>query len=160
MAAVEHPSPSVGMRITARADYAVRAAAVLAAARPGRPVKADFIARSQGIPQRFLHGILTALTHAGVLVSTRGADGGYELARPAAEITVADVVRAVEGPFAAGGDPAGGEGSDPVDGLQAVWAAVRANERAVLEAVTLADLAARRLPAAVRALAWEDGLER
>jgi Rrf2 family protein len=103
---------------------------------------------------RGLHNILAALTRAGALSSLRGADGGYELTRPPATITVADVIRAVEGPFAAGGgfDVPGGASPAPArrrggDALRAVWAVLRANERAFLESVTLADLASGRLPA-------------
>ena len=91
-----------GMRITAKADYAVRAAAELAAAEAdGVPVKGEQLARSQSIPQNFLENILTELRRAGIVRTRRGADGGYQLARPAAEISVADVLRAVEGPLAA-----------------------------------------------------------
>ena len=139
----------VGMQVTAKAEYALRAATVLATAGPG-PVKSEAIAAAEEIPLRFLHNILASLTRAGILSSLRGADGGYELCRHATKITVADVIRAVEGPFAAGGGPddraptavrpGGGEA------LRAVWAVLRANERAVLESVTLADLAAGRLP--------------
>ena len=90
------------VRITAKADYAVRAAVELAAAeKTGKPVKGEYLARSQGIPQNFLENILTELRRAGIIRTRRGADGGYQLARPAAEITVADVLRAVEGPLAA-----------------------------------------------------------
>ena len=140
----------VGMQVTAKAEYALRAATVRASAGPG-PVKSEQIAAAEGIPLRFLHNILAALTRAGILSSLRGADGGYELTRDAARITVADVIRAVEGPFAAGGDPdAGGEAAADLgagrDALRAVWAVLRANERAVLESVTLADLASGRLP--------------
>ncbi|HZQ77340.1 MAG TPA: Rrf2 family transcriptional regulator [Acidimicrobiia bacterium] len=142
---------AVGMQVTAKAEYAVRAATALASAGPG-PVKSEQIAAAHGIPPRFLHNILGALTRAGILSSLRGADGGYELTRDPARITVADVIRAVEGPFAAGGgpDPAGApSGADDPraepDALRAVWALLRANERAVLEAVTLADLTAGRL---------------
>jgi Rrf2 family protein len=139
----------VGMQVTAKAEYALRAATVLASAGPG-PVKSDTIAAAEGIPLRFLHNILAALTRAGILSSLRGADGGYELCREAASITVADVIRAVEGPFAAGGGPDGPGGAGVRRGgqtaLRAVWAALRANERAILESVTLADLAAGRLP--------------
>ncbi|HEY4409779.1 MAG TPA: Rrf2 family transcriptional regulator [Acidimicrobiia bacterium] len=130
------------MQVTAKAEYALRAATVLASSGPG-PVKSEAIAAAEGIPLRFLHNILAALTRAGVLTSLRGADGGYELTRVPAAITVADVIRAVEGPFAAGGGP---EAPAPESTLRAVWALVRANERAVLEAVTLADLVAGRLP--------------
>ena len=91
------------MRITAKADYAVRAAAELAAAQgQGGPVKGEQLARSQSILKNFLENILTELRRAGIVRTRRGADGGYQLARPAAEITVADVLRAVEGPLAAG----------------------------------------------------------
>jgi len=139
------------MQLTAKAEYALRAATVLASSGPG-PMKSEAIAAAEEIPLRFLHNILASLTRAGILSSLRGADGGYELTRPAAAITVADVIRAVEGPFAAGGSPDVPNG--PVaarrggnDALRAVWAVLRANERAVLESVTLADLAAGRLPA-------------
>jgi Rrf2 family protein len=142
----------VGMQVTAKAEYALRAATVLATAGPG-PVKSETIAAAEDIPLRFLHNILAALTRAGILTSLRGADGGYELSRSAGAVTVADVIRAVEGPFAAGG---GSQGPDEGTGsavcgarreaLRAVWAVLRANERAVLESVTLADLAAGRLP--------------
>ena len=133
------------MRITAKADYAVRAAAVLAAAGPG-PVKGEHIAAAEDIPLRFLHNILSTLTRAGILSSLRGSEGGYELARPASLITVADVIRGVEGPFSAGG----GVTAAPSGGLGEVWAALRASERAVLESVTLADLAAGSLPEGIR----------
>ena len=139
------------MQVTAKAEYALRAATMLAAAGPG-PVKSETIAVAEDIPLRFLHNILAALTRAGILNSLRGADGGYELSRDARKITVADVIRAVEGPFAAGGgpDPDGPAAAGPRPGggeaLRAVWAVLRANERAVLESVTLADLAAGRLP--------------
>ena len=138
------------MQVTAKAEYALRAATVLASSGPG-PVKSEAIASAEDIPLRFLHNILAALTRAGILSSLRGADGGYELTREAATITVADVIRAVEGPFAAGGGPdappaAAGAPRGGCDALRAVWAALRANERAILESVTLADLAAGRLP--------------
>jgi Rrf2 family protein len=138
------------MQVTAKAEYALRAVTVLASARPG-PVKSETIAAAEDIPLRFLHNILAALTRAGILSSLRGADGGYELTRGAATITVADVIRAVEGPFAAGGGPEGPGGAAGArrggrEALRAVWAALRANERAILESVTLADLAAGRLP--------------
>jgi Rrf2 family protein len=112
-------------------------------------VKSETIAAAEEIPLRFLHNILAALTRAGILTSLRGADGGYGLSRDAAAITVADVIRAVEGPFAAGGGPDVLAADDRRSGrgaLRAVWSVVRANERAVLESVTLADLAAGRLP--------------
>ncbi|HYT40012.1 MAG TPA: Rrf2 family transcriptional regulator [Acidimicrobiia bacterium] len=136
------------MQVTAKAEYALRAATVLASAGPG-PMKSEQIAAAEDIPLRFLHNILAALTRGGILTSLRGADGGYELCRDAAAITVADVIRAVEGPFAAGGGPEAAPGAVRPGGrdtLRAVWSVLRANERAVLESVTLADLAAGRLP--------------
>jgi len=138
------------MQITARSDYALRAATVLASSGPG-PMKSDAIAAAEDIPLRFLHNILAALTRAGILSSLRGADGGYELMRAPATITVADIIRAVEGPYAAGRDPEVADPGGSVRGggneaLRAVWAVVRANERAVLESVTLAELVSGRLP--------------
>jgi Rrf2 family protein len=137
------------MHVTAKAEYALRAATVLATSGPG-PIKSEAIAAAEDIPLRFLHNILAALTRAGILSSLRGADGGYELMRAPAAITVADVIRAVEGPFAAGGGPDAPDGPSVRrggnDAMRAVWAVLRANERAVLESVTLADLASGRLP--------------
>ena len=143
------------MRISAKADYAVRAAAELAAAGGERPVKGEAIATAQEIPQNFLENILADLRHAGLVKSQRGADGGYRLARPAAEVSVADVIRAVEGPLAAvrGEAPEDVTYSGAAAPLQDVWIAVRANLRAVVEHVTLADLAAGRVPAEVARLA-------
>jgi Rrf2 family protein len=151
------------MRISAKADYAVRAAAELAAAEPaGLPVKGEHLAAAQEIPPRFLENILADLRNAGLLSARRGADGGYALTRAPSEISVAEVLRAVEGPLAAV------QGSRPEDlhywgaatRLPEVWVALRANLRAVLERVTLADLAAGTLPESVVALttgvdAWQ-----
>jgi Rrf2 family protein len=138
----------VGMQVTAKAEYALRAATVLASSGPG-PVKSEAIAAAEDIPPSFLHNILATLTRAGILFSLRGAEGGYQLTREPATITVADVIRAVEGPYAAGGPdtpepPTGRRGGN--DALRAVWAVLRANERAVLESVTLADLGSDRPP--------------
>jgi Rrf2 family protein len=142
------------VRISAKADYAMRAAIELAAAGEG-PVKGDALSTAQSIPHKFLENILADLRHAGIVRSQRGADGGYWLARPAAEITVADVVRAVEGPLASvrGEPPESVDYRGGAEPLQQVWIAVRANLRAVVEHVTLADLAARRLPAEIEQLA-------
>ncbi len=143
------------MRISAKADYALRAVAELAAAAGERPVKADQISRAQKIPLKFLLNILSELKHAQILHSHRGADGGYQLARPAASITLAEVIRAVEGPLANVHESRPEELSyeGPAEALRDVWIAVRANLRAVLEAVTVADLAAGTLPPEVHALA-------
>ena len=142
------------MRISARADYAVRAAVELAAAGEG-PTKGDAIARSQGIPLKFLENILGDLRHSGIVRSQRGAEGGYWLARPADQITVADVIRAVEGPLASvrGGPPEDVAYAGAAEPLARVWIAVRASLRGVVERVTLADVAADRLPARVAKLA-------
>ena len=141
------------MRITAKADYAVRAAVELAAsAADGRPIKGEQLARSQGIPQNFLENILTELRRAGIVRTRRGADGGYQLAQPPDDVTVADVLRAVEGPLAAvqgvRPDQLAYEGA--AQKLPEVWVALRASLRDVLEHVTLADIAEGELPAAVK----------
>jgi Rrf2 family protein len=141
------------VRVSAKADYAVRAAAELAAAGDG-PVKAERIAQAQEIPLKFLETILLDLRKSGVVLSRRGADGGYWLARPAEEISLAQVIRAVEGPIAnvRGYPPEQVRYTGRAERLQDVWVAVRANLRAVLEHVTLADLARGELPDEVRAL--------
>lgn len=149
------------MRVSAKVDYALRAAAELAAA-PDGPVKGERISQAQGIPLKFLENILLELRHHGLVQSQRGADGGYWLARPAAEITIAEVIRAVEGPLAnvRGARPETLEYEGAAEPLRDVWVAVRANLRAVLESVTLADVAAGELPDDVAAItrdptAWE-----
>jgi Rrf2 family protein len=143
------------MRISAKADYAVRATAELAAAKPGITLKAEQLAHSQDIPMKFLLNILVELKHAGLVQSHRGADGGYLLARPAASITVADVIRAVEGPLATVQDtrPEALHYKGAAAQLRSVWVAVRSSLRAVLEEVTLADLVSGSLPKSVSKLA-------
>lgn len=141
------------MRVSARVDYAVRALAELAAAGEG-PVKGEAIATRQGVPVNFLENILADLRRAGIVASQRGAVGGYWLAVPAESVTVADVIRTVEGPLA---DVRGGPLEDldypgPAESLRAVWVATRASLRAVLEQVTIADVAANRLPDVVQQL--------
>ena len=150
------------MRITAKADYAVRAAAELAAAADGNPIKGERLAEAQGIPLQFLEHILLEHKHARLVRARRGARGGYWLARSPDEITVADVIRAVEGPLANIQDsaPEATHYPGPAEHLRDVWVAVRANLRAVLERVTLADLTSGKLPADVERLiadpdAWE-----
>jgi Rrf2 family protein len=142
------------VRVSAKVDYALRATIELAAAGEG-PVKGERIAQAQEIPLKFLENILGDLRHAGIVRSQRGAEGGYWLARRPDEITVADVVRAVEGPIAnvRGLGPESVEYAGAAERLQEVWIAVRANLRAVLERVTLADVAQGELPAAIEALA-------
>jgi Rrf2 family protein len=145
------------MRLSAKADYALRATVELASLGDGH-VKAEAVARAQSIPLRFLEQILLDLKHAGVVGSQRGAEGGYWLARPPAEISLADVIRAVEGPLAnvRGVRPDELEYDGAATALREVFVALRANVRAVLEEVTLADVAAGELPERVRALVRDD----
>jgi Rrf2 family protein len=141
------------MRVSAKADYAVRAAAELAAADEG-PVKGERLAEAQEIPLQFLEHILLELKHHGIVRARRGAKGGYWLARPADEVTIADVVRAVEGPIAdvQSTPPEAVEYSGNSEHLREVWVAVRASLRSVLEEVTLANLVAGELPPIVEEL--------
>jgi Rrf2 family protein len=143
------------MRISAKADYAVRAVVELAATDGDRPVKAERIATSQSIPLNFLENILGELRHAGIVRSHRGAEGGFRLARSAEQITVADVIRAVEGPLASvrGGPPEDSTYAGASEALPRVWIAVRANLRKVVEHVTVADVASGQLPKGVDRLA-------
>jgi Rrf2 family protein len=147
------------MRISAKADYAVRAMVELAAADGDKPVKAERIATAQDIPLNFLENILGELRHAGVVRSHRGAEGGFRLAKPPAQVTVADVIRAVEGPLASvrGGPPEDAVYGGAASTLPRVWIAVRANLRRVVEQVTIADIAAGQLPAAIDKLAEDPG---
>jgi Rrf2 family protein len=142
------------VRVSAKADYALRAAIELAAAGDG-PVKGERIAQAQEIPLKFLENILVELRHAGIVRSQRGVEGGYWLARPAEDVSLAEVIRAVEGPIAnvRGVGPHEVEYAGAAGRLQEVWIAVRASLRSVLEETTLADLARGELPAAVEALA-------
>ncbi len=142
------------MRISAKVDYALRAAAELAAAPEGEPMKAEALAASQDIPVKFLENILQQLRHAGLVESRRGPDGGHMLALPAEDITLARLIRAIDGPLA------GVSGKRPdqlsyrghAEAMRDVWIAVRANLRAVLEHVTLADVASGKLPDEVLAI--------
>src|ERR1700761_2205984 len=140
------------MRLTVKADYAIRALAELAArGQDGTTVTAEEISDAQDIPRRFLLGIMSELRRDHLVVSHRGVNGGYLLGHPAADITLADVIRSVEGPLAQIGDDRPGEIT--YTGAAAVladgWVAVRASLRSVLEEVTLADLAAGKLPPTV-----------
>ncbi|MGH2953989.1 MAG: RrF2 family transcriptional regulator [Solirubrobacterales bacterium] len=136
------------MRISAKADYAVRAALELAASPDREPIKGEKLAESQGIPLQFLEHILLELKHAGLVQARRGARGGYWLARDPERVTVADVIRAVEGPLANIHEnaPEDLHYEGPAERLRDVWVAVRAGLRSVLENVTLADLTSGRLP--------------
>lgn len=146
------------MRVTAKADYAVRAVVELADAAGGSPRKVDQIAQAQGIPLSFLENILTQLRSAGIVRSQRGPEGGYWLARPAAEVNLAQVIRAVEGPLVGvrGQPPEEVRYAGSAESLQQVWIALRANLRKVLEHVTVADVASGKLPKQVLALTREE----
>lgn len=122
---------------------------------PGQHRNAESIAQAQDIPQKFLQTILCDLRRAGIVASRRGIDGGYRLGQPAKEISVADVVRAVDGPLATvrGERPQDLNYAEAAEALRPLWVAMRASVRGVLENVTLADLASRKLPAKVRRIA-------
>ncbi|MEY2447912.1 MAG: hypothetical protein QOH79_1388 [Acidimicrobiaceae bacterium] len=143
------------MRISAKVDYAVRAAIELAGTERSSPLKGDRIAAAQDIPMKFLENILSELRRSGIVGSRRGAEGGYWLARPPKDITIADIIRAVEGPLAnvQGVRPEDLQFAGRAEPLQRVWVCVRASLRGVLEHVTLADLVAGKLPPKVDRLA-------
>jgi Rrf2 family protein len=146
------------VRVSAKTDYALRAALELASAPDEKPVKGERISKAQAIPLRFLENILMQLRHAGLVESRRGADGGYRLARRASEVTLADVIRAIDGPLAGVGgvrpESLGFEGvAEP---MRDVWIAVRASLRGVLERVTLADVVGGELPPHIRELVADE----
>lgn len=148
------------MRVTAKVDYATRALVELARATASptaaaRLVKAHELASAQRIPAKYCETILTELKRAGMVTSMRGGEGGYGLQQPAEQITIADVIRAVEGPLAdvRGVRPNALTYPDDLAALQRMWIAVRANLRGVLERTTIADLRDGRLPDEVDALA-------
>jgi Rrf2 family protein len=150
------------MHVTAKADYAVRAVVELAAGSQDTPRKVDEVAQAQGIPVSFLENILTQLRSSGIVRSQRGPEGGYWLAQPAAQLNLAQVIRAVEGPLVGvrGQRPEEIKYQGSAECLQQVWIALRANLRKVLEHVTVADVASGKLPKEILALtkqeeAWE-----
>lgn len=147
------------MHVTAKADYAIRAVVELADSSQSSPRKVDEIARAQDIPVSFLENILTQLRSSGIVRSQRGPEGGYWLARPAMEVNLAQVIRAVEGPLVGvrGQRPEELEYAGSAESLQQVWLALRANLRKVLEHVTLADVASGRLPKEITALTRQEG---
>jgi Rrf2 family protein len=149
------------MQVSARGDYAVRAALGLASAYPAT-VSAQSLAEEQSMPRKFLEAILADLRRADLVRGLRGVDGGYVLTRPPADISVGQVLRAVDGPLAAvrGLRPEDAMYEGTAAHLQQLWVAVRAAVRNVLDEVSLADLVRGRLPAHVRRLtaapeAWE-----
>ena len=147
------------MRVTAKVDYAVRAMVELAGATEDSPLKGERISAAQEIPLRFLENILTELRYDGLVRSRRGADGGYWPAQPPGEVTIADVIRAVEGPLASVRGEPPDEVTFPGDAgpLQEVWIALRASMRDVLESVTIADVASARLSDPIRAIVSDPG---
>jgi Rrf2 family protein len=146
------------MHVTAKADYAVRAVVELASSSQGSPRKVDEVAQAQGIPVSFLENILTQLRSAGIVRSQRGPEGGYWLAKPAEEVNLAQIIRAVEGPLVGvrGQRPEEIEYVGSAESLQQVWVALRANLRKVLEHVTVAEVAAGKLPKDVLALTRQE----
>jgi Rrf2 family protein len=149
------------VQITAKADYAVRALLEIAD-KGGQPVKGERIAEAHDIPPKFLESILSEMRQAGLVLSRRGADGGYWLAKAPSGVTIADVIRAADGPLALvrGDRPESVTYEGPAERLTEVWVAVRASLRAVLEEVTLADVLANRLPGQVTALLNDPGADR
>jgi Rrf2 family protein len=150
------------VRISAKTDYALRAAIELASLETDHPVKGEAIATAQGIPLRFLENILGDLRNAGIVESRRGVEGGYLLSRPPDQIALADVIRAVDGPLAnvAGTRPNLLEYEGSTERLRDIWVGVRAALRSVLEETTLADVASKKLPKHVEEMvadrdAWE-----
>ena len=141
------------MRVSAKTDYAVRALLELAVGGEG-PIKAERLAQAQEIPLKFLENILTDLRHAGIVRAQRGAEGGYWLARDPAEVTLGEVIRAVDGPLASvrGEAPEDVAYEGAAQNLRVVWVALRASMRSVVDEVTLEDVVNDRLPAPVRRL--------
>jgi Rrf2 family protein len=139
------------VRVSAKVDYAVRAAIELAASNGDGLVKAEQIASAQDIPRKFLDNILQALRHAGIVESRRGPEGGHRLARPAGDVAIADIIRAIDGPLAnvGGRSPESVEFPGPAEPLREVWVALRVSLREVLENVTVADVVSGKLPPAV-----------
>ncbi len=143
------------MRMSAKAEYAIRAMVQLATVEDGALVKTEDLARAQGIPPQFLVDILSDLRSNRLVRSHRGREGGYALARPAADIGIADVLRCIDGPLASVRDIGLGDlpYSGPTASLTDVWRALRASMRSVLEQTTLADVASGALPGHVQVLA-------
>jgi len=145
------------MHISTKADHAVRALLVLADAPDERPISGAVIAATQSLPAKYTENILVDLRRSGLVASHRGASGGFRLARPATDITIADVIRATDGPLAEvrGERPEEVSYDGVAEHLQDVWVAVRTSIRRVLEEVTLAHVLSGKLPSSVRRLAAE-----
>jgi Rrf2 family protein len=149
------------MRVSAKADYALRALIEMAARAEGqtvRPVSAEELGRLQEIPHNFLQAILADLRKAGIVHAQRGQSGGWRLAKPAADVSVADVIRAVDGPLVSvyGLRPEAVSYNDRADALQRVWIAARHSLRDVFEQVSVAHLAAGELPGGVARLTEDE----
>lgn len=147
------------MHVTAKADYALRAVVELVL-HDGETVTRERLASEQQIPTKFLESILAQLARGGILVAKRGVNGGYHLSRPAADISVADVIRAVDGPLAGvrGERPEDVSYPDSSSYLREVWVAVRASLRAVLEVTSMEDVARKSLPEEVSTLLGQPGV--
>ena len=150
------------MRVSAKADYALRALIEIANRDDGRPVSAEELGRLQKIPHGFLQAILADMRRSGIVLSQRGQSGGWRLAARAADVTVADVIRAVDGPLVSvyGLRPEAVSYNEKAEVLQLVWIAARSSLRDVFENVTIEALAARSLPDEIEALtkgedAWQ-----
>ena len=146
------------MRVSAKSDYALRALIEIALREGGRPVSAEELGREQQIPHGFLQAILGDMRRADIVVRQRGQSGGWKLARPASAITVADVIRAVDGPLVSvyGLRPEAVSYQGAAEVLQLVWIAARSSLRDVFETVTIAALAEKRLPREVVARTTSD----
>src|SRR6188472_223009 len=149
------------MRVSAKADYALRALIEMAARADGvdaRPVSAEELGKLQDIPHNFLQAILADLRKAGIVHAQRGQSGGWRLAKPADDVTVADVIRAVDGPLVSvyGLRPEAVSYNEAADVLQHVWIAARRSLRDVFEKVSIQDLADRKLPEAVTSLSADE----
>ncbi|NUP28164.1 MAG: Rrf2 family transcriptional regulator [Nocardia sp.] len=147
------------MHITAKVDHAVRTLLEITASDQAVAVKAESIAAAQRIPPKVLESVLAELRRAGLVTSRRGPDGGYRLARPATDISIADIIRAIEGPLASvrGLRPEEVEYAGVAQPLKEVWIALRVNLRAVLENVSLADITANGLPEFIGTLTSDPG---
>jgi Rrf2 family protein len=146
------------MRVSAKADYALRALIEIAVRTDGTAVSAEQLGKAQGIPHGFLQAILADLRRADIVVSQRGQSGGWRFARQPGSVTVADVIRAVDGPLVSvyGLRPEAVEYDDSAQVLQHVWIAARSSLRAVFEQVTIQDLADSKLPQGIAALTEDD----
>ena len=139
------------MRVSAKSDYALRALIEMASRVDGRPVSAEELGRLQEIPHGFLQAILADLRRAGIVMSQRGQSGGWRMGRPASDVSVADVIRAVDGPLVSvyGLRPEAVSYNETAEVLQHVWIAARHSLRDVFEHVSIQQLADAKLPKAV-----------